>query len=194
VVFEYYVDANFLVDYFLPDSIATISEKTWKNNARNLYADISSKSDSFLMISYESMLEAVGSLGKRLLEKASENHQVPNRYFLLNEMGNILHEITEWEQKGRKDNSIRKKSPMSINTKLYAKALEFCRKYSATDLSSYRNYQGETISKGIGGIDAFHLAYALNRDQPGKIRSFLVSRDKALLKAAQIEKQVIKNL
>ncbi|MCP4108654.1 MAG: hypothetical protein GY749_24420 [Desulfobacteraceae bacterium] len=76
------------------------------------------------------------------------------------------------------------KSPKSIDGKLYVNALEFCRRYSAVPLNKYGN--------GIGGIDAFHLAYALDREQPGKIRTFLVSRDQALLNASQQEGQLTK--
>lgn len=181
MVFEHYIDASFLVDFFLPDEIATTNEKTWKNNARGLYDNIRNDSDAKLMISYESMLEAVGVLGRKLLEDASKKKQKTDRNYLFIRMAHIASEITRWEQEGKRIKKIRLKSPMSIDKRVYEKALEFCRKYSVTPSNSYY--------KGIGGIDAFHLAYAIKRNQPGKIQSFLITRDKALLKAAGKEGQ-----
>ena len=182
MVFEYYVDANFLVDYFIPDTIASSEEKIWKSKARKLYDEICDKPDHIMLISYESMLEAVGALGKKLLEATSRISFPPNKNYLLIEMGIISKDITGWQQNGKMKHKIRLKSKKSIDHKLYEKALIFCGKYSAIPLNRY----------GIGGIDAFHLAYALDREQPGKIRSILVSRDKALLKASQHEGQTIK--
>lgn len=185
MIFEHYIDANFIVDFFLPDDIATQQEGTWKQNAGKLYEQVRSNPDAKIMLSHESMLEAVGVIGRRLLEEASKKKPI-NKTGLATRMAHIAFEITSWEQKGKKDNKIRMKSPMSIKKKVYEKALELCRKYSVTPLKSY-TYGEDVIYEGIGGIDAFHLAYAAERDQTGKIMSFLVTRDRALSEAARRE-------
>jgi len=191
MISEYYIDANFLVYYFLPDTVATPSEKRGKENAKELYRNVEKDLDAKVMISYESMLEAVGVIGRRLLEEEikgikEENKRNINHLKLKISMANIASQITGWEQKGEKANKFRINSPMSMKRKIYQKALELCRIYSVTPLN--RN------DKSIGGIDAFHLAYAKERDSPGKIQSFLVTGDKALLEAAKKEGVSIKNI
>ncbi len=187
MVFEYYIDANFLVDLFLPDDLITKEEKRWKENAWKFYDELLNKPDAKLMISCESMLEAVGVIGKRLLENAG-NEKLINIISLSIRMAHIASEITRWEQEGRYAEKIRIKSPKSVDGKVYQKALELCRKYSVMPLSRYYGRcKGQTVFKGIGGIDAFHLAYSIDREGSGSIRSILVTRDKALSEAAKKE-------
>ncbi len=88
MIIEYYIDATFLVDFFLPDEISSRNEFRWKENAGKLFEEVKNNPNARLMISYESMLEAVGGIGRRLLEAASGKGEI-NTSFLAARMAHI---------------------------------------------------------------------------------------------------------